>query len=197
MQRLLMALSFALFLPALAQAQDSCMEEGPNGACFNLLYEAAELPDEVLFVGYRLADCGDPTRALSEIGAMSNRDSTGRTTFLVPCQIGKANVSYYVVVHHPARGLTYEPMEFELPPAHNKPGRIVILNPFWDPGIDVLETTRFGNINRNCGAREIHHWLPGENRFELQYYFAKDGCGGPQTRPEDFPLEWTIDEMGG
>ena len=197
MYRHLFAAAFAVLLPAVVSAQDTCMEEGPNGACFNLLYEQRDLPDEVLFTGYRLANCGDPTRALSEIGAMYNRDSTGRTTYLVPCQIGKANVSYYVVVHHPERGIHYEPMDFELPPGHNKPNRIVVLNPFWDANIDVLEVTRFGNINRNCGAREIHHWLPDAKRFELQYYYSKTSCGGPQTQPQDFPLEWSIDEIGG
>ena len=175
---------------------DAHMEEGPNGSYVDLLYTEADLPDTVLMPGYRVADCGDLAGPLNDVGALLNRDQTGRKTWLVPCKVGKANVAYYVVVHDPANGIDHAYFDFELPPAHNKPNRMLVLNPVWSPDSNTMTLTRFGNINRNCGAYEIHKWVPAGRYFELVEYREKRSCDGPMTRPEDFPLQWTIAEMG-
>lgn len=175
---------------------DAHMEEGPNGSYLDLIYSQDELPREVTRYAYEDASCGDLAKPLNEMGAVVNRDQTARITYLVPCQIGQANVAYYVVVHDPANGSNYALQHFELPPAQNKPDRTVILNPQWKADRNRLISTRYGDLNLNCGAYEIHTWNTTQLRFELLSYQHKKTCDGPQTQPSDFPLEWTRDEMG-
>jgi hypothetical protein len=175
---------------------DAHMEEGPNGSFIDLLAEEGTIPDEVLMPGYRMLDCPKLSESIQNAGVLLNRDETARRTYLVPCAIGKANVSYYVVVHDPRNGLEYETMEFQLPPGMNKPNRALVLNPVWNAYDQSMTITRFGNINRNCGAYEVHYWLPEARMFELALYREKKQCGGAQVQPEDFPIAWTIEEMG-
>ncbi len=178
------------------ESGDTHMEEGPNGSYVDLLYSESDLPDEVLMPGYRVADCGDLSGPLNEVGALLNRDQTARKTWLVPCKIGKANVAYYVVMHDPANGIHYEFFEFQLPPGHNKPDRMLVLNPVWLPDSNTMILTRHANINLNCGAYETHAWVPEGRYFELVEYREKKHCSGPQISPENFPVAWTIAEMG-
>jgi len=175
---------------------DTHLEDGPNGSYIDLLVEAAKIPDQVLMYGYRVFDCPDFEQAISSNGVLLNRDETGRMAYIVPCNVGKANVHSYVVMHDPANGIEYEIMEFELPPAMNKPNRATVLNPVWNAYDQTMTITRFANINRNCGAYEIHNWISDGNFFELVQYREKTECGGPQVQPQDFPLSWTIEEMG-
>lgn len=175
---------------------DGHMEEGPNGSYLDLIYSQDELPPEVVRYAAEDADCGDLTAPLNEMGAVVHRDQNARITYLVPCVIGQANVAYYVVTHDPAKGLDYALQRFELPPAQNKPDRVTILNPQWQADQNQLIATRFGDVNLNCGAYEIHNWIVAEQRFELVSYQHKKNCDGPQMMPSDFPMEWSIGEMG-
>nr|WP_323778302.1 DUF1176 domain-containing protein [Amylibacter sp.] len=175
---------------------DGHMEEGPNGSYLDLIYSQDELPPEVVRYAAEDADCGDLTAPLNEMGAVVHRDQTARITYLVPCVIGQANVAYYVVTHDPAKGSDYALQRFELPPAQNKPDRVTILNPQWQADQNQLIATRFGDVNLNCGAYEIHNWIVAEQRFELVSYQHKKNCDGPQMMPSDFPMEWSIGEMG-
>lgn len=175
---------------------DAHMEEGPNGSYLDLIYGQDELPPEVVRYAYEDANCGDLTTPLNEMGAVVHRDQTARITYLVPCLIGQANVAYYIVTHDPAKGSDYALQRFELPPAQNKPDRVTILNPQWRADQNRLIATRFGDINLNCGAYEIHNWIAAEQRFELVSYQHKKTCDGPQILPSDFPMEWSIGEMG-
>ncbi|MBR9864538.1 MAG: DUF1176 domain-containing protein [Rhodobacteraceae bacterium] len=170
--------------------------EGEEAAYVEVLYTPDELPAAVLEFGRTEADCGDPAGPLNEMGAIVNRDASGRTIFLIPCRIGQANVSYYIVLHDPANGVEYAMQRFELPPAHNAPDRATIMNPQWLAGRDRLVSTRYGNINLNCGSYEVHNWIAEQQRFELSVYRAKEDCTGPHVEPESFPLEWTLAEMG-
>ncbi|MBZ0130346.1 MAG: DUF1176 domain-containing protein [Rhodobacteraceae bacterium] len=186
--------------PELAQGDDGAadehMEDGPNGSYIDLLVDTGRIPDQVLMPGYRMFDCPGFQDTIANHGVLVNRDETTRKTFVVPCNIGKANVQAYVVMHDPDRGVTWELMEFQEPPAMNNPNRGAVLNPVWNAYDQTMTITRFGNINRNCGAYEVHEWVPGENFFELVEYREKKGCGGAQVQPQDFPLTWSIDEMG-
>ncbi|MEM7439568.1 MAG: DUF1176 domain-containing protein [Pseudomonadota bacterium] len=175
---------------------DAHMEEGPNGSWFDLVYEPSELPEVVRNYAMGAADCRDYAAAMNEMGAGVRRDQQARMWYFVPCQIGKANVSYFVVLHDFDNAVSYRLLDFELPITHNKPNRIKVLNPYYDNDRDLVVVTRYGNVNRNCGAYEEHQWQPSDQFLELQVYKAKKSCGGPQTRPQDFALEWTIDEMG-
>lgn len=175
---------------------DAPTEEGPNGSYIDVIYTPADLPAAVLDYGREDPDCGDPAGPLNEMGAIVNRDQTGRTTYLVPCRIGPANVSYFIVMQAPASGSDYTLQRFELPPAHNAPDRARIMNPQWMAERDRLVSTRYGDMNLNCGTYEIHDWDAQEERFELTGYRAKDDCSGPHVEPQKFPLEWTLSEMG-
>ncbi|GGA19488.1 DUF1176 domain-containing protein [Neptunicoccus cionae] len=179
-----------------ADAIDVPVAEGANGSSVEVLYTPAELPAAVLELGRAEAECGDPTVALNEMGAIVHRDATGQTTFLVPCQIGQANVSYYVVVHDPDSGSDYAIQRFELPPAHNKPDRVTLMNPQWLAEQGRLVSTVYGDMNLNCGAYEVHDWIAEEQKFSLSVYRAKADCTGPHVEPQKFPLEWTRAEMG-
>ncbi|PLS22675.1 DUF1176 domain-containing protein [Neptunicoccus cionae] len=170
--------------------------EDPDGSYVEVLYTPAELPAAVVDFALNDAACGDLTGPLNEMGAIVNKDASGRTTYLVPCRIGQANVSYYIVVHDPANGIEYAMQRFELPPAHNAPDRATIMNPQWLAGQNQLVSTRYANMNLNCGAYEIHNWIAEQQRFELSVYRAKEDCTGPHVEPQRFPLEWTLAEMG-
>ena len=102
---------------------DAHMEEGPNGSWFDLVYEPGELPDEVMFSAHREVDCANVIGSIADVGAGVRRDQMGRMWYMVPCDIGKANVSYFVVLHDPASGVDYEQLQFELPLGQNKPNR--------------------------------------------------------------------------
>ena len=80
--------------------------------------------------------------------------------------------------------------------AENKPDRAGILNPVIRADEDTIIATRYGNMNRNCGAYEIHRLNPDDGRLELNAYYEKRDCGGAQVAPKDFPLVFTLDEMG-
>lgn len=175
---------------------DAHMEEGPNGSWFDLVYEPGDLPDEVMFSAHREVDCANVIQSMAEVGAGVRRDQMGRMWYMVPCDIGKANVSYFVVLNDPASGVDYEQLQFELPITHNKPNRDKVLNLWYDNDRDLLIVTRFGNVNRNCGAYEEHRWNATDRFLELQLYREKKSCGGPEQRPQDWALAWTIDEMG-
>lgn len=175
---------------------DAHMEEGPNGSWFDLVYEPGELPDEVMFSAHREVDCANVIGSIADVGAGVRRDQMGRMWYMVPCDIGKANVSYFVVLHDPASGVDYEQLQFELPLGQNKPNRDKVLNLWYDNDRDLLVVTRFGNINRNCGAYEEHRWNAADRFLELQLYREKKSCGGPEVRPQDWRLDFTIDEMG-
>lgn len=174
---------------------DAHMEEGPNGSYVDLIYAQSELPPEVVRYAYEEANCGDLTNPLNEMGAVVNKDKTARITYLVPCQIGQANVGYYIVIHDPANGSHYELQRFQLPPPQKKPDRMVILNPQWQADQNQLISTRYGDINLNCGAYEIHKWNTKDQRFDLISFQHKKPCDGPQTQPVDFPMEWSIGKI--
>lgn len=175
---------------------DAHMEEGPNGSWFDLVYAEGDLPDEVLMPGYRVLDCKDLAGSIGQVGAGITRDQRGRMWYAVPCAIGKANVQYYVVLHAPNAGHDHDLLMFQLPPAENKPDRAGILNPVIRADEDTIIATRYGNMNRNCGAYEIHRLNPDDGRLELNAYYEKRDCGGAQVAPKDFPLVFTLDEMG-
>lgn len=182
--------------PADEEGADVHMEDGPNGSYVDLLVEAERIPDQVLMPGYRMLNCPGFAETIANKGVLINRDQTGRKTFIVPCNVGKANVQSYVVMHDPDRRVEWELMEFQEPPAMNNPNRGTVLNPVWDAHAQSMTITRFGNINRNCGAFEVHEWVEGDNFFELVEYREKKDCGGAQVQPQDFPLTWSIGEMG-
>ncbi|WP_069298370.1 DUF1176 domain-containing protein [Neptunicoccus sediminis] len=175
---------------------DAPTEEGPNGSYIDVIYTPADMPAAVLDFGRAEPDCGDPTGPLNEMGTIVNRDQTGRTTYLVPCRIGPANVSYFVVMQDPDKGGEYTLQRFELPPGHNAPDRTRIMNPQWLAERNRLLSTRYGDMNLNCGTYEVHDWNAQQQRFELTSYRAKEDCSGPHVEPQKFPLEWTLSEMG-
>lgn len=181
---------------AVEEGGDAHMEEGPNGSYIDLLTELASIPDQVLMPGYRMFDCPGFEKAISDRGVLLNRDETARKTYVVPCKVGKANVLSYVVMDDPQNGLNHEVMEFQWPVFMNKPDRDAVLNPVWNAYDQTMTLTRFADTNLNCGAYEVHNWVPEARIFEIVEYREKNSCGGAKVQPEDFPLLWTIAEEG-
>ena len=168
--------------------------DGPSGEFYGqTLYEAGDLPDRVLKFGYDVYGCDFET-TLQGYGAQAYGAGGNGDFYFVPCFSGDVNIEHYAA-HVSEQGT--ELLEFELPIGQNLPNRTTIINPSFDGDALTVTATTYDSPNYDCGVWEKHQWVADQRFFELVEYRVKSACDGVMTPPETYPLDWTIDEMGG
>ncbi|MEO0329875.1 MAG: DUF1176 domain-containing protein [Pseudomonadota bacterium] len=158
-------------------------------------YTAADLPDAVAMPGFKTYQC-DMETPMEGFGAIGLGMGNGHALYMVPCQMGDVNIEHYIAMLGPKHGNFANTYEFETPPDFNQPNRSTIINPDYDPDTMKLFATTYHSPNYDCGIYETHQYVEEEDFFELIEFREKSSCDGKNTLPENFPLVWTIDEMG-
>ena len=157
----------------------------------NIFYENDDLPQEVNTIVSSMSCDND---ALQAYGAQAIGMGQNGDFYFVPCFSGDVNIEH-VGVHIDVNGAKQQ-LEFELPIGQNQPNRGTLINPQFDNQTGILTAVSYDSPNYDCGVSEEHQWISDGAFFELITYRIKSNCDGVQTQPEDFPLDWTIDEMG-
>lgn len=160
-----------------------------------LFYSANELPEAVIMPGYRTLGC-DMEGPIQGYGARAAGAGNGNVVYLVPCNSGDVNIEHYVAMTGPRHGSFAETYEFELPPDFNEPNRATLINPQFDAQSGTLTSTTYSSPAYDCGVFEKFRYVPEQDFFELIEYREKTDCDGVTGLPENFPLVWTLDEMG-
>lgn len=176
--------------PPVMPSQDRA-SSGPRG----LVYTVEELPDSVQMMGYRTLDC-QLAETLPAYGAQFYAEGDVET-WIVPCRMADANVPYFMAIHIPFNPSLDEWKEFETPPDFNQPNHALVNNLFFDPDSGQVTGTTYYSSNFDCGAFERHEMMAESGDYELVEYLEKSNCDGVFGPPEGWPLNWTIDEMGG
>ena len=60
----------------------------------------------------------------------------------------------------------------------------------------ILTSVTYASPNYDCGFWEKHRYEPDGDYFELVEYREKKRCDSKTTPPEQYPMVWTILEMG-
>lgn len=159
-----------------------------------ILYEIADLPPAVAAFGRDVLAC-NMVDAVPSFGAQAFGLRDGREAYIVPCQLGDVNIEHYVAMTDPGGG--YKLYEFELPPGDNQPNNPTIISPTFDPETLTLTGTTYYGPNSDCGLYEVHEYIADGDFFELLEQREKPNCDGQFQMGTEFPLRWTIEEMGG
>lgn len=185
------------------QASAPSYPENPRREFFNsqgdlvsgITFDLAEVPDRVQMHGYRVLDCV-LDEAVPAAGAQYY--PVGDVTmWVVPCVNADANFPYFVYWHVPVDPSADSTFDFETPPHFNQENHHLINNAVYDPLTDQMTGTTYYSSSYDCGSFERHEYDYETGRFVLAEFLQKSNCDGIEGPPEGWPLEWTIDEMGG
>ena len=177
-----------------APAQSSSSENWRQSGSW--VYAVEDLPFPVADIGQRQLEC-DLETTMSAIGGAANGFFYNNVLYVIPCQMGDRNFDSYVTAYSendPSYARLYE---FESPPGFNAPLRKTIFNPSWDGETQRLTSTVYYGPDGDCGVYELFQYDEGNDFFELLEYREKPSCDGRQTQPEDYPMVWSLAEMGG
>ncbi|MCU0830880.1 MAG: DUF1176 domain-containing protein [Rhizobiaceae bacterium] len=158
-----------------------------------IIYERTGLPAQIVAISDAYG-CG-LDEALGAWGAKALGLGQGRRLFIVPCHNADINIESHVTLLGPDGMAT--PLQFESPPGENAPMRPTLINPDYDAPSGLLRATAFDSPEGGCGTFERHRLLADQLAFELIEQREKPDCDTTIPNPEDWPLAWTIDEMGG
>lgn len=87
---------------------------------------------------------------------------------------------------------------FEPPPDAEGDSAQTVQNPVWNKVSWELTATYFYNpVGKDCGEYSRYAYLPADDWFELHEQREKVTCDGVVEAPVNWPMDWTIDEMGG
>ncbi|MEM5585332.1 DUF1176 domain-containing protein [Roseibium sp. AS2] len=180
--------------PPIMPSQD-LNNSGIDRGALGQVYAVSEIPDSIQMMGYRTLDC-QLEETVPAFGAKYFAEGDVET-WIVPCQMADANVPYYMAIHIPFDPSLDEWKEFETPPGFNQPNHALVNNLFYDPDTGNVTGTTYYSPNYDCGAFERHEVEAESGNYTLVEYLEKSGCDGVTGPPEGWPLNWTIDEMGG
>jgi hypothetical protein len=180
--------------PPIMPSQDKA-NSGIDRGAVGQVYTVAEIPDTIQMMGYRTLDC-QLEETVPAFGARYYAEGDVET-WIVPCQMADANVPFYMATHIPFNPSLDEWKEFETPPGFNQPNHALVNNLFYDPDTGHVTGTTYYSPNYDCGAFERHEVEAESGNFMLVTYLEKTDCDGITGPPEGWPLNWTIDEMGG
>ena len=153
------------------------------------------VPDEVQILAYRPLDCEMP-EAVAAFGAKVHKFDVNSYFYLVPCRTGDLNIEHYLAQVSPRHESYAELHDFEYPISFNQDNFTLIVNPEYWADDGGLTSTSYHSPNADCGVYQVHRYRPKRDYFELIEYREKDSCDGVKTPPTDYPLVWTIEEMG-
>lgn len=177
---------------ASAVAEASGEDTAPIGSGSNI-YERSELPAAIAAISDAYGCALD--EALGAWGGGALGMGNGRVMYQVPCHNADINVESHVVLAEPDGRVTA--FEFERPPGENAPLRPTLVNPTYDPSTGLLDATVYDSPNGDCGEFERHRFLADQIGFELIEVRTKTECDGKGGIPSEWPLSWSIDELGG
>ena len=158
-------------------------------------FEVNFLAEEVVMVGYRPLGC-NIEETVPAFGATVHKADINTFFYLVPCHMGDVNVEHYVAQIGPRHEGYAEYYDFEYPPDFNLDNRSLIVNPEWWNDESLLTSVEYYSPDADCGVYQIHRYDWADDFFELIEYREKPECDGIHTAPTDYPLVWTIEEMG-
>lgn len=172
---------------------DTDSESAPVGSG-DIIYDAKDLPPEIADFASKFG-C-DLKETLPAWGANALGMGGGSVMYSVPCQNGDVNIESYVA-RKDEGSVPAKLYQFENIPGSEPVWRDTIINPGFDPSTKLLRAIAYDSPNSDCGRFELHRYLAAEDAFELIAVRIKPDCDGAMTPPEEWPVEWTIEEMGG
>ncbi|MDA9009365.1 hypothetical protein N9K16_05340 [Alphaproteobacteria bacterium] len=161
----------------------------------NTYFNPKAMHDEVQMLAYRPLDCEMP-EAVAAFGAKVHKFDVNSYFYLVPCRTGDLNIEHYVAQISPRHEGNAELHEFEYPIGFNRDNFTLIVNPEYWADSDWLMSTSYHSSGADCGVYQVHRYRPKRDYFELIEYREKANCDSVQTPPAEYPLVWTIEEMG-
>lgn len=170
---------------------DAASDEAPVGSG-EIIYTAADLPIAIAAYGKKFGCALDDT--LPAWGANALGMGGGLVLYTVPCQNGDVNIESYV---GSMQGGTAKLYQFENQPGFEPVWRDTVINPRFDATTGMVSTIAYDSPGNDCGRFELHRFLGQNDGFELIAVRIKSECDGVVISPEEWPVEWTIDEMGG
>jgi Protein of unknown function (DUF1176) len=159
----------------------------------DIIYERSGLPPEIAAISDGHG-CG-LEEALVAWGGKVIGLGQSRALYIVPCHNADINIESHVVLQGADGQVTQ--FQFESPPGDNAPPRPTLINPDFDAGSGTLRATAYDSPDGGCGVFERHRLLEDPLAFEIIERRIKPECDNSIPNPEDWPLDWTIDEMGG
>lgn len=181
--------------PAKIAAPVARADPEPAGQWSDIVYKTADLPASVAKLGNDDFDC-DLEDTLQAYGAHVFGFSDGLRINLVPCRFGDVNIEHFVALTGGRFGDNARAYGFETPPDFNLPDDQTIINPVFEQDGMIITSVSYSSPNRDCGVFRKYRFRAESNFFELREYREKIDCDGQPTLPEDYPMVWTIDEMG-
>jgi hypothetical protein len=160
-----------------------------------IVYDSGELAPAVAQIGRDRLNCALDD-AVPAFGAQVHTLANGQVLSVVPCHFGDVNIESFVVIANGAGGGDARLVRFQRPLGEDPEPRGTIINPRWEPSVRRLTSTRYDSPNSDCGTFEIHEPMPGTAGFELVQVRQKAQCDGSATPAENYPLAWSIEEMG-
>lgn len=152
----------------------------------DILYDEADIPDEVMMTGYRVYACDFPF-VLEGYGAQVYGVTDSLELWMVPCNPADVNVDFYISLH--ADGAT-DFYEFkESPTSDTMVG--LVTNPQWNNETRQLTTWSVYSPNSDCGNFATYEYVTEDDAFDLIAYREKPNCDGQPTIPENYPLIWS------
>lgn len=180
--------------PTSSQTQVASVPSGGGNRWADIVYEQGGIPEPVLQYGRGNMGC-DLAYTLDAYGASVHGEGAF-VLHLIPCEPADANVSYYVAASYPndpGRGHLFS---FQRPLEDNAPDTSKVFNPQWDSDRQTMTTQQYYGPNSDCGIFMVHEYVRDEGRFDLIEVREKANCNGVFETGEQYPLKWSIDEMG-
>lgn len=174
-----------------APAADTASDNAPVGSG-DILYSVEDLPVAIAAFGRKFGCALDDT--LPAWGANAFGMGGGSVLYTVPCQDGDVNIESYVATMKAGAAKLHQ---FENQPGFEPVWLDTVINPRFDAATGMVTTISYDSPGYDCGRFDLHRFLGQDDGFELIAVRIKADCDGVVTAPEDWPVEWTIDEMGG